>query len=183
MPKMRNPVDSLRDIQRHLSVTKSRVIKLETNRDRDWIITKIDEVALTIGTIINKLPEESQSSSSKLISTELNLIKKEVEKNVPKIDYRSAVPAMCNCTDMKQVYVIGKQHNMPPEEIDQVIRDAPANTNLARAYTALKSKQKPVAAVIQPQRFDDEGDNTNNSDTSTDGVEWDDDLKKVLSGE
>ena len=187
MPKMRDPVDSFRDIQRHLSVGKSRVIKLETHRDRDWIITKIDEMALTIGTIISKLPEDDNSSSNKpnkSISTELERIKKELEKDIPKIDYHMAVPAMCNCTDMKQVYIIGKKYNMPPEEIDQVIRDAPANTNLAKAHAALKAKHKPAIAAVQPvitPGFDieQEQDNTNDSED----YELDEKMKAMLAGE
>ena len=66
---------------------------------------------------------------------------------------------------------------MPQEEIDQVIRDAPPNTNLAKAHAALRARRKPQPIVIEPPaELEQDEDITNDSDNG----EMDDDLKKLL---
>jgi hypothetical protein len=186
MPKLRDPVDSLRDAQRHLSVFKSRSTKSDTNRDSREIATKINEVIATIDYIINKLPEEAKSFSDKLISSELDLINKEVKKNVPKIDYRAAVRAMCNVTSIAEAKKIGLQYNIPEEQVNQVINKASIDTELGKAVAKYKlaiqkqkAKQTPITpAVITPN--EEQEDITNDSEPlQTDEFEMDDDLKRL----
>lgn len=182
MPKLRAPVDSLRDAQRHLSVFKSRTLKAE---DNNGIAAKINEVIATIDVIINKLPQEEKSFPDKAVSSALDLINKEVKKNVPKIDYLAAVRAMCNVSDVKEVYRIGREFNIQPEQIDQVIKKAPSHTPLGIAYAKLKQiKVRPLVAAIQPQYSErsapnvimeeEEPEITNDSDVT------DNDLKQLL---
>jgi hypothetical protein len=187
MPKVRAIEASFIDIQKHLSVGRSRITKVpnspETIKQRNNLMEKIDEcMRLTqeiIKEVITFVENEnlSQSLEDRTITNELALIDKEAKKNMPITDRRAAVRAMCNCTDLKEAYKIGKQYNIEPQYIDQIIKKAPISTSLGKAYaTLLKSKQTPVVAVIQPQVMEDEDDNTIDSDLSNDP-----ELQKLLA--
>ena len=111
MPKLRDPVDSLRDAQRHLIVFKSRALKAErngTSSDSSQISVDTNKIIASIDDLINKLPQEEKSFPDKAVSSALDLIQKEVKKNEPKIDYLAAVRAMCNVGDLKEAYKVGR---------------------------------------------------------------------------
>jgi hypothetical protein len=179
MPKVRPIEASFVDIQKHLSVGRSRLAKVpnspSTIKAHTNLIGKIDECMRLTQEILKEIitleenDDLSKSIPNRAISNELNLIEKEQKKDMPQIDYRAAVRAMCNSNSIKDAKVIGLEHGIVSHEVDQVINNAPIGTNLGKAVAKYKLalqqqklKQKPIAAVIQPIVMEDEV--TNDSD-------------------
>jgi hypothetical protein len=180
VPKLRDPVDSLRDAQRHLSVFRSRSLKSDNGHNMPNISTEINEAITIIDRIINKLPQEPKSSSDKIISSELDLINKEVKKNVEKIDYRAAVRAMCNSDSIANAKNIGLEYNIPADQVNQVINKASVDTPLGKAVAAYKAKAqklKPKPIVVEPPADIEEEEQQNTIDSD---YELDEQLKKQL---
>jgi hypothetical protein len=161
MPKVRPIEYSFIDVQKHLSVGRSRISKVPNSpnniKAHTNLIGKIDECMRLTQEIIkevitlnenNNLSQSLANVANRAITNELNLIEKEAKKNIPKIDYSSAIRAMCNVNDVKEAYKIGREHNMPQEEMDQVVKKAPIHTNLGMAYAAILNKQKPIVKVV-----------------------------------
>jgi hypothetical protein len=177
MPKLREPVDSLRDAQRHLTVFHSRALKASATHE---VLTLTNEVIATIDKIINKLPQEPQeekSFSDKAISSALDLINKEVKKDRPKIDLVALLKAMYNTTKTMDAVKIGLEHGITQEQIKNLIKKAPMNTPLGKLIAAKSAKliqTSVVPAVIEPNGFEqDEEPITNDS-------EPDEELKQLL---
>jgi hypothetical protein len=190
MPKLRAPVDSLRDAQKHMIVFKSRILKSErngSNHDSDEIAVDVNRVIITIDALIDKLPQEEKSFPDKAVSSALDLINKEVKKNVPKIDYLGIVRDMCNASVISEAKRIGLEHNISDAQVNQVINRAPLNSNLGRAVAVYKAKlqrMKPKPAPIKYEPSapnvimeDDDNSITNDSDEG----EMDDELNHLLA--
>lgn len=189
MPKIRPSALSLIDAQRHITVFRARISKGNNYE----LLKRVDKVVTDLHSIISDLPQEEkelQSLSDKAISDEINLINKEVKKEIPKIDYRSAVRAMCNADSISNAKRIGLEYNIPTEQVDQVIKKAPPNTNLGRAVIKYKSKLKLVPTLADliekeiPKQtivFNDEGEPTVTNDS--DDVVVGDELQQLLLNE
>jgi ribosomal protein S7 len=185
MPKLREPVDSLRDAQRHLTVFHSRALKASATHE---VLTLTNEVIATIDRIINKLPQEPQeekSFSDKAVSSALDLISKEVKKDRPKIDFPSAIKRIHSATNSRDAMNIGLEYGFTQEQIKKVMIRAPSISNLGKYISKIKTQSttvqpKPVfkapAAPIVIE--DEEPEVTNDSDINDEDM--DNDLKQLL---
>jgi hypothetical protein len=194
MPKVRPIEASFVDIQKHLSVGRSRLSKVPNSagniKAHTNLIGKIDECMRLTQEILKEIitleenNDLSKSVPNRTLSNELNLIEKEQKKDTPPIDYRAAVRAMCNSNSIKEAKTIGLEYGIASHEVDQVINKAPTSTNLGKAVAKYKLalqqqklKQKPIPAVDIPEQFEQESEQvTNDSD------EMDDDLRNKLLG-
>jgi hypothetical protein len=194
MPKVRPIEASFVDIQKHLSVGRSRLSKVPNSpsniKQHNNIIGKIDECMRLTQEILKEIItlEEnnnlSQSIPNRTISNELNLIEKEQKKDTPPIDYRAAVRAMCGSNSIKEAKTTGLEFGIASHEVDQVINKAPISTNLGKAVAKYKlalqqQKAKAIAPAVKAPIVmeDEEAEVTNDSDDGS----MPDDLRQLLA--
>jgi hypothetical protein len=196
MPKVRPIEASFVDIQKHLSVGRSRLSKVPNSpgniKQHNNIISKIDECMRLTQEILKEIItlEEnnnlSQSIPNRTISNELNLIEKEQKKDTPPIDYRAAVRAMCGSNSIKEAKTTGLEFGIASHEVDQVINKAPISTNLGKAVAKYKLalqqqklKSTPVIPAVKAPIImeDEEPEVTNDSDDGS----MPDDLRQLLA--
>ena len=198
MPKVRQIEYSFLDVQRHLGVGRSRIIKIEGDiQKRNNILARIDDAMRLVQGItkdviaLNEEQENSQVFLERTITNEIDLIKKEAKKNIQKIDYHSAIPAIYNATTGAQAMNIGIQYGIELNKLKEIVKLAPPHTNLGKAIARLKPmtipstpepKQKPIPAALQFD-IDEEEQNENNTINSDNDIpSIDDELMAKLKG-
>lgn len=185
MPKVRPTLDIIRDAQRFLAFARSRMYREKFNQN---LLAEITDISSKLDAFVIKMPQEPTNDLDRIISNEINLIKKETIKEIPKIDYRAAVRAIYNSTNGSQALKAGLSHGLNEQQIKVIVKKIEVempNSNLGRVIARAKpaqTQQTTYTAQVTHTPADIESiesDDTINSDIA-DARE---DMQELLSGE